>query len=83
MGAVLGALLFVGLGIIFYLFRSHSRVIPVAPANAIRDDTAVEKADDGDIGMQALTSYGEFEVGGRLRYPNEHTDEGGRLGTTV
>lgn len=76
-GGIIGAFL---VAATFYFLGRQSRVVPVDHTNSTRDGTTVETSDEEELGTQAPMSYVDVEVGGRLRYPNELVDEGGRLG---
>jgi hypothetical protein len=84
-GGILGALLLITVAIIFYLLGRTRNVRTATPTtSANTEEFSVKKPDElpsvpQEIAQSELS--GDREFGGRLRYQNESTTEGGRLGT--
>ena len=80
-GGILGTLLLFSVAATFYLLGRRSG----AAENQSGREPAMEKSDKivEPIGNRNDGIITDIDVGGRLRYPNDQIDVGGRLGSSV
>jgi hypothetical protein len=80
-GGILGTLLLISVAATFYLLGRRSKMNVVMAENPSSREAAVVKSNEivEPIGNFNDGVIADIDIGGRLRYPNDHTDVGGRL----
>ena len=78
-------LLLISVAATFYLLGRRTRTNTVASENQSGREAAVEKPNESvePAGNLEDSTTTDIDVGGRLRYPSDQIDVGGRLGSSV